>query len=70
MNRSTRHNSGNPARRRSRGQTPRLPGGRKPAAAQGEFALPVNATPALPPAASFADLDMPPVLLTTLQHQG
>ncbi|WP_326797693.1 DEAD/DEAH box helicase [Streptomyces sp. NBC_01808] len=70
MNRSTRHNSGNPARRRSRGQTPRRPGGRKPAAAQGEFALPVNATPALPPAASFADLDMPPVLLTTLQHQG
>ncbi|MFW6723557.1 DEAD/DEAH box helicase [Streptomyces sp. MAR4 CNY-716] len=70
MNRSTRHAPDNPARRRSRGQHPRRPGRRKPAAAQGEFALPASTTPALPPAASFDDLDMPAVLLTTLHHQG
>ncbi|WP_407563946.1 DEAD/DEAH box helicase [Streptomyces sp. 184] len=70
MNRSTPRAPDNPARRRSRGQAQRRSGRRKPAAVQGEFALPANTTPALPPAASFADLDMPSVLLTTLRHQG
>lgn len=70
MNRNTRRAPDSPARRRSRGQTPRRPGRGKPAAVQGEFALPASTTPALPPAASFADLDMPAVLLTTLHHQG
>ncbi|WBB63916.1 DEAD/DEAH box helicase [Streptomyces sp. WMMC500] len=70
MNRSAPRAPDNPARRRSRGQTARRSGRRKPAAAQGEFALPANTTPPLPPVASFADLDMPPVLLTTLRHQG
>ncbi|MCQ4082029.1 DEAD/DEAH box helicase [Streptomyces sp. RB6PN25] len=60
---------------RGRSQNPNRSGGagrgRRPAAApQGEFALPVSTTPALPPVASFADLDMPTALLTTLTAQG
>ncbi|MFJ8646719.1 DEAD/DEAH box helicase [Streptomyces sp. NPDC093546] len=35
-----------------------------------EFALPETATPALPPAAGFGDLDMPAALLKTLTAQG
>lgn len=70
MNRRTPHAHNDPVRRRPRGQTPRRSGRGKPAAVQGEFALPANTTPALPPAASFADLDMPSALLTTLRQQG
>ncbi|MEV4680482.1 DEAD/DEAH box helicase [Streptomyces kurssanovii] len=44
--------------------------GRRPAAAQGEFALPVTVTPALPAVERFADLDMPEQLLAALASQG
>lgn len=40
--------------------------GRRRPAPQGEFALPVTVTPALPAVTAFADLDLPPALLTTL----
>ena len=43
---------------------------RRPVARPGEFALPVSTTPPLPAAESFADLDMPAVLLTALTEQG
>jgi len=41
-----------------------------PAALQGEFALPVTITPALPAVTSFAELDMPDALLSTLTGLG
>jgi superfamily II DNA/RNA helicase len=44
--------------------------GRRPAAPQGEFALPVTVTPALAPVASFAELDLPDALLKVLTTQG
>ncbi|WP_396711435.1 DEAD/DEAH box helicase [Microbispora sp. H11081] len=44
--------------------------GRRPAGLQGEFALPVSVTPALPEAATFAELGMPPALNKTLTSQG
>ncbi|MFF3247167.1 DEAD/DEAH box helicase [Streptomyces sp. NPDC002870] len=44
--------------------------GRRPAALQGEFALPVTITPALPAVAAFADLDMPAPLLAALRTEG
>ncbi|MBT2479652.1 DEAD/DEAH box helicase [Streptomyces sp. ISL-94] len=43
--------------------------GRRPAV-QGEFALPVTVTPALPPVEAFADLDMPEQLLAALGAEG
>ncbi|HEX5569554.1 MAG TPA: DEAD/DEAH box helicase [Streptomyces sp.] len=53
------------------GSTGRTAGrGRRPAAPQGEFAPPVTTTPALPAAATFAELDMPPALLGTLTRLG
>ncbi|MFF9478588.1 DEAD/DEAH box helicase [Streptomyces sp. NPDC014733] len=48
----------------------RAGGHRRPAAPQGEFALPVTHTPALPPAESFAELDMPSELLASLTAEG
>ncbi|WP_329125745.1 DEAD/DEAH box helicase [Streptomyces sp. NBC_01465] len=66
MNRPTRTNSRYPGARRS-GQGG---AGRRPAAPQGEFALPVTVTPGLPPAATFADLDMPAPLLAALTVEG
>ncbi|MFD4871333.1 ATP-dependent helicase, partial [Streptomyces sp. NPDC058412] len=45
-------------------------GGRRPAALQGEFALPETITPALPAAEAFADLDMPEQLLAALGSEG
>jgi superfamily II DNA/RNA helicase len=45
-------------------------GGRRPAAVQGEFALPKTITPALPAVEGFADLDMPGELLAALGSQG
>ncbi|SDM03341.1 DEAD/DEAH box helicase [Streptomyces wuyuanensis] len=56
----------------SRTGSPRRSGGhtRRPAAVQGEFALPGTITPALPPAESFADLGMPRQLLAALVAEG
>ncbi|MFV8130159.1 DEAD/DEAH box helicase [Streptomyces syringium] len=44
--------------------------GRRPAARQGEFALPVGTTPGLPAVTTFAELDMPAPLLAALGSQG
>ncbi|MEV5343087.1 DEAD/DEAH box helicase [Streptomyces sp. NPDC052676] len=44
--------------------------GRRPAAVQGEFALPRTITPALPAVEGFADLDMPGELLAALRSEG
>ncbi|MFB7266672.1 DEAD/DEAH box helicase [Streptomyces nojiriensis] len=44
--------------------------GRRPAAVQGEFALPKTITPALPAVEAFADLAMPGELLAALGAQG
>ncbi|MEU0843049.1 DEAD/DEAH box helicase [Streptomyces sp. NPDC005962] len=63
MNRTVRTNNRS-ARPRSGGN------GRRPVAPQGEFALPVTRTPALPPAETFAELDMPPALLAALAAEG
>ncbi|MER7188787.1 DEAD/DEAH box helicase [Streptomyces flaveolus] len=52
------------APRRSQGS------GRRPAAPQGEFALPKTITPALPAVEAFADLAMPPALLAALGREG
>ncbi|MFD3452348.1 DEAD/DEAH box helicase [Streptomyces sp. NPDC058691] len=43
---------------------------RRPATPQGEFALPVTTTPALPAVEAFADLDMPRQLLAALVSEG
>ncbi|MEU8794886.1 DEAD/DEAH box helicase [Streptomyces sp. NPDC048643] len=61
---------GSPAPGRSGG--PARSGGysRRPAAVQGEFALPKTITPALPAVESFADLSMPAQLLAELGRQG
>ncbi|MEU4117056.1 DEAD/DEAH box helicase [Kitasatospora sp. NPDC028055] len=50
-----------PARGRSARQSP---------SPQGEFAMPVSTTPALPAVESFAELDMPKALLSVLTRQG
>ncbi|MEU8325545.1 DEAD/DEAH box helicase [Nonomuraea sp. NPDC048881] len=61
--------SGSPAQARS--GAPSRPGyGRRPAARQAEFALPVTVTPALPAATTFAELDMPLALLKVLTSLG
>ncbi|MFE9813722.1 DEAD/DEAH box helicase [Streptomyces sp. NPDC005773] len=44
--------------------------GRRPAAKQGEFALPKTITPGLPAVEAFADLDMPAPLLSALTNEG
>ncbi|MFE7841552.1 DEAD/DEAH box helicase [Streptomyces sp. NPDC057474] len=44
--------------------------GRRQAAPQGEFALPVTTTPGLPAVESFADLALPAPLLAALGHEG
>ncbi|MEU9298880.1 DEAD/DEAH box helicase [Streptomyces sp. NPDC048269] len=56
----------------SRSGSPNRSGGfgRRPAAVQGEFALPKTITPALPAVEAFADLDMPGELLAALGAQG
>ncbi|WP_406261063.1 DEAD/DEAH box helicase [Streptomyces chartreusis] len=43
---------------------------RRPAARQGEFALPKTITPALPAVESFANLALPAPLLAALGHEG
>ncbi|WP_145503705.1 DEAD/DEAH box helicase [Streptomyces sp. CFMR 7] len=64
----SRFNSTAPARPGGSGRS----GGqrRRPAAVQGEFALPVTLTPALPPVEAFAELGMPGQLLAALTAQG
>ncbi|MEW2163464.1 DEAD/DEAH box helicase, partial [Streptomyces sp. NPDC007084] len=44
--------------------------GGRPASLQGEFALPVTVTPALPAVEAFADLALPAPLLAALGHEG
>ncbi|MFD9460563.1 DEAD/DEAH box helicase [Streptomyces sp. NPDC060027] len=44
--------------------------GRQQASPQGEFALPVTTTPALPAVEAFADLALPEPLLAALGHEG
>ncbi|WP_392671571.1 DEAD/DEAH box helicase [Streptomyces sp. LN785] len=44
--------------------------GRRPAAKQGEFALPKTITPALPAVEAFAELDLPAPLLAALAAEG
>ncbi|MFJ8660895.1 DEAD/DEAH box helicase [Streptomyces sp. NPDC093795] len=61
---------GSPAPRRSGGPARSGGHGRRPAAVQGEFALPRTITPALPAVQDFADLDMPEQLLAELGKQG
>ncbi|MEV6142349.1 DEAD/DEAH box helicase [Streptomyces sp. NPDC051992] len=54
----------------NRSAGPSRSGGRRPAAVQGEFALPETITPALPAVEVFSDLDMPRSLLAALTAQG
>ncbi|MDI5909583.1 DEAD/DEAH box helicase, partial [Streptomyces sp. 12257] len=61
---------GSPAPRRSGGPSRSGGQGRRPAAVQGEFALPHSVTPALPAVENFADLDMPGELLAALGSEG
>ncbi|MEU0208147.1 DEAD/DEAH box helicase [Streptomyces canus] len=61
---------GSPAPRRSGGPSRSGGQGRRPAAVQGEFALPQSVTPALPAVENFADLDMPGELLVALGSEG
>jgi superfamily II DNA/RNA helicase len=44
--------------------------GRRPVAPQGEFALPVTLTPALPAVETFAELNLPAALLSSLAAEG
>ncbi|MER7346328.1 DEAD/DEAH box helicase [Streptomyces aurantiacus] len=63
----------NPTRKNGRSSVPRRRTGgpgRRPATAQGEFALPETITPALPAVEAFADLDMPEQLRAALTAQG
>ncbi|WP_148590964.1 DEAD/DEAH box helicase [Streptomyces sp. WAC01526] len=78
MNRTSRPNdrfsrtrSAGSGRGGNRSQSANRSGGkRRRPAPQGEFALPVTHTPALPPAESFAELDMPSPLLSSLTAEG
>ncbi|MBP0452657.1 DEAD/DEAH box helicase [Kitasatospora sp. RG8] len=45
-------------------------GGRQGSSSQGEFAMPVSSTPALPAVESFDELDMPKALLSVLTRHG
>ncbi|MFE2849655.1 DEAD/DEAH box helicase [Streptomyces lavendulae] len=60
--------SGAPARSGGQGRSGGY--GRRPAAVQGEFALPRTITPGLPAVEGFADLDMPAPLLAALGAEG
>ncbi|MFD3546510.1 DEAD/DEAH box helicase, partial [Streptomyces sp. NPDC058655] len=68
----TRTSSPGSARSAGRSAAPSRSGGygRRPAAVQGEFALPKTITPALPAVEAFADLDMPAELLAALSALG
>ncbi|MFE9479202.1 MULTISPECIES: DEAD/DEAH box helicase [Streptomyces] len=60
--------SGSPSRSGAPGRSGGY--GRRPAAVQGEFALPKTITPALPAVEAFADLAMPAELLAALTAEG
>lgn len=62
--------SGSPGRDGYRVSTRTGGAGRRSAAPQGEFALPVTVTPALPAVEAFAALRLPAPLLAELAHQG
>ncbi|MFD7296898.1 DEAD/DEAH box helicase [Streptomyces sp. NPDC059897] len=66
--RSARNRHGRPFAGKSGGRSGGH--GRRPAAVQGEFALPATVTAALPAVESFADLGMPAQLLAELGRQG
>ncbi|MFB7465002.1 ATP-dependent helicase, partial [Streptomyces sp. NPDC056224] len=72
--RASRFGSSTPSRSGapSRSAAPSRSGGygRRPAALQGEFALPKTITPGLPAVDAFADLDMPAELLAALGSEG
>ncbi|MFE0698585.1 DEAD/DEAH box helicase [Streptomyces sp. NPDC058872] len=74
MTRSERPRKRGPrtAQAKSTSQPKGTRGGRRPAAPPPpqEFTPPETVTPALPPVASFEDLDMPAALLRTLTEQG
>ncbi|MFE0640279.1 DEAD/DEAH box helicase [Streptomyces sp. NPDC058877] len=74
MTRSERPRKRGPrtAQAKSTSQPQGTRGGRRPAAPPPpqEFTPPETVTPALPPVASFEDLDMPAALLRTLTEQG
>lgn len=76
MNQPPRKNTRSPrgagrSRRPKQAVAERRPAqGRRPAPASGEFAPPETRTPALPPVASFSELDIPAPLLKTLAHRG
>ncbi|MFJ8436143.1 DEAD/DEAH box helicase [Kitasatospora sp. NPDC094019] len=75
MNRSSRSPYPNTSRSAAGRRSPagRRPSGRgadRAAGPQGEFAMPVSTTPALPAVESFAELEMPKALLTVLTRQG
>ncbi|MFJ6832508.1 DEAD/DEAH box helicase [Streptomyces sp. NPDC091209] len=61
---------GAPSSGRSSGPSRSKGYGRQQASPQGEFAVPVTITPALPPVESFADLALPEQLLAALGHEG
>ncbi|GAA3056108.1 superfamily II DNA/RNA helicase [Streptomyces olivoverticillatus] len=63
---SQRSRGGQSGRPRNGGQAARRPA----AEPQGDFETPVSVTPALPPVATFAELDMPGGLLATLEREG
>ncbi|MBZ9640212.1 ATP-dependent helicase, partial [Streptomyces sp. PSKA30] len=65
---ATNRSSGAPRRSKS-SKGSKGYGGRQ-SAPQGDFALPVTTTPALPAVESFADLALPAPLLTTLGQEG
>ncbi|MFE6051903.1 DEAD/DEAH box helicase [Kitasatospora sp. NPDC056446] len=56
--------------RPSGGRRPAGRGNRQGSAPQGEFAMPVSTTPALPAVESFGALDMPKALLSVLTRNG
>ncbi|MEY9992945.1 superfamily II DNA/RNA helicase [Streptomyces sp. V4I8] len=70
--RTTRTFDRSPGSAAQRSGAPRRSNGyeRRPAARQGEFALPKTITPALPAVESFADLALPAPLLAALKQQG
>ncbi|MFJ8019009.1 DEAD/DEAH box helicase [Streptomyces sp. NPDC096311] len=74
MNRSARTSDrfAKPRRQGAQGRPGARSGGdgRRPAAPQGEFALPETITPALPPVAAFGELDLPVELLNKLTSLG
>jgi superfamily II DNA/RNA helicase len=61
---------GAPSSGRSGGPSRSKGYGRQSASPQGEFAVPVTITPALPPVEAFADLALPEQLLAALGHEG